>query len=98
LKLQVNALLAKDASTWETEYGCKPSFFIRSADSIFLPANLELAEREAEFIVASIGSDGLWEPNWQWSDYPEAWEVSKRWWKGGIAIKNLLFFRLMGLL
>jgi len=96
LKIQVNNLISRDVSTWQTEYVCKPSFFIRSPDSLFLADNRAIAEQEATFILDKFDPVNLWELNWQWDSYPEAWETSKRWWKADIAIKNMRFLRTMG--
>lgn len=91
LRRQVSILIEKDTTAWRTEYVCKPSFFIRSRDSILYPDHRELAALEADFIRNGIGSEGVWDPSWQWAEYPNEWAVSKKWWQGDIAVKNLLF-------
>lgn len=96
LIIQVSNLISQNVSAWQTQYVCKPSFFIRSPSSIFLVDNLVIAEQEASFILEKFDPVNLWEPNWQWDSYLEAWEISKRWWKADIAIKNMRFLGTMG--
>ncbi|MNI90193.1 hypothetical protein D3C73_1476850 [compost metagenome] len=36
---------------------------------------------------------GVWNPSWRWAGFPEAFAISENWWKGRIAIENMLVFR-----
>ena len=90
LHRQVSHCITKDTSAWVGGYVCRPSFFIRSNDSVFYPAHAELAEYEADFIIDSL-SGGLWDVTWDWGGaYPDAWPVARNWWRADSAINNLL--------
>ncbi len=52
-----------------------------------------MAEFECEHIIKTQLEDGAWNVPWSWADYPEAWAVSKNWWRGGIAVGNMLFLK-----
>ncbi len=93
---QVRALITTDTDLWKTSYVCKPSQFINSRDSIFYPDNKDIAEQEADFIISSISPEGIWDVTWSWSDYPDAWAISRNWWKGHIAVNNMLYLKNFG--
>ena len=77
---------------------CKPSQFMISRDSEFYPDNRDIAEYECEFIQNTQLADGSWDIPWSWSEYPEAWAVSKNWWKGNNIVLNLLYLKGFGCL
>lgn len=96
LRLQVTASITKDKQAWENGYVCRPSQFFNDRHSIWYQDNREWAEYECEFILASQQQDGGWGIPWGWQDYPEAWAVSKNWWRGTVAVNNLLYLKGMG--
>jgi hypothetical protein len=54
-----------------------------------------------EYIGAEVqkqSPDGSWQPNWQWGQYPEAWEVAKREWAGKITVDVLRALKAWGLM
>lgn len=93
----VNDMITTDKSKWDG-YVCKPSRFINSRNSIFYPANKEIAEYECKYIAETQLPDGSWNIPWAWEDYPEAWAVSKNWWKGQVIIENLLYLKGFGII
>ena len=95
LKKQISLLIEKNIDIWQSEYVCKPSFFITSKDSAMYEEKKKLLDAEIDFIVNTIGDDGVWEPSWKWESYPNEWVVSKVWWKANIAIKNVKFLKEM---
>lgn len=97
LHAAVNRLITSDKSEWDG-YVCKPSQFLKSRDSVFYPKNKEIAEYECEFIADTQLSDGSWEIPWKWDSFPDAWAVSKNWWKGQVIIENLLYLKGFGIL
>ena len=90
---QVSLLIEKNTDIWKTEYVCRPSFFISSRDSFLYKYNSDIAEKETEYLTGAVNSEGVWNPTWQWSEYPEEWAVCKRWWQANIAINNVKFLK-----
>lgn len=93
LREQIRGLITYDASKWATEYVCRPSQFVRSRESAFFAENREVCEKECRFLSASQEADGSWRITWAWAAYPEAWSVSKIWWKADQIIQNVRFAR-----
>lgn len=91
----VRERITKDTSQWGG-YVCRPSRFISSRDSVFYPENKELAEYECGHIARTQLADGSWDIPWGWADYPEAWAVSRNWWKGQVILENLLYLKGFG--
>ncbi|MGI6238344.1 MAG: hypothetical protein ACOYI5_01795 [Christensenellales bacterium] len=93
---QVKHNITRDTAAWETGYICKPSHFFNDRASVFYAGNEEIAEYECAFILRTQQDDGAWGIHWRWMDYPDAWAISKNWWKSSIAIQNLLYLKGMG--
>lgn len=91
LRKLVQEALTEDTDSWAASYVCKPSQFFRTADSIFYRDNKKLADFEIEFIQQSRNLQGVWNVTWSWDEYPEEWAISKNWWKGEIALRNMTF-------
>lgn len=95
LQKQIEDIVTKDTSVWETEYVCKPSLFITSRESVFYPKNKEICDFEREFISKVQEEDGSFRITWEWGNYPEQWYISKNWWKSDMIIKNAKFYTAM---
>lgn len=93
---QVKHSITQNITEWASGYVCKPSQFFNNRNSIFYPHNHAIADYECEFIIKTQLPDGSWPIPWSWSDYPEAWAISKNWWKGNGAIVNMLYLKGMG--
>lgn len=93
---QIADCVSHDTDAWEGSYVCKPSQFLESRDSVFYPLIRDLADFECGHIVKTQLEDGSWPVTWGWGDYPEAWAVSKNWWKSGIIIKNVRYLTGVG--
>jgi len=93
---QVKRSITADTSLWATSYVCKPSQFFDSPNSIFYADNKEIADYECEFIVNSRNEEGVWDITWSWNGYPDEWAISKNWWKGSIAVKNMVYLKNFG--
>lgn len=87
--------ITQDLSAWENGYVCKPSQFFNKKDSAFYEKNQEMVQRECEFIGKAQMPDGGYAVNWNWDDYPEAWAVSKNWWRAEITVNNMIFLKNM---
>lgn len=96
LRNQVRHSITKDTGAWGIFYSCRPSQFLNSRNSVFYLDNRELADFEYSFIRSSQLPDGSWSIPWSWKEYPEAWSISRNWWKADVAIRNLLYLRGSG--
>lgn len=95
LHRQIRHVITYDTSTWNVEYVCRPSFFIRSKASDFYQENAEICQYEREFAERAQNADGTWNITWSWEDYAEEWYISKNWWKSNWIIKNVHFINEM---
>ena len=93
---RIACLITKDPVAWENTYACMPSFFICGAKSLFLTGNEEWAQQECDFLKRTQQDDGGWRIPWCWGAYPDEWAISKMWWRGEMAVNNLLYLRGMG--
>jgi hypothetical protein len=89
----VQAAITKDTSIWATSYVCKPSQFFKSPDSIFYEDNKEVVAFECDFLRDNRNQEGVWDVTWGWEDYPEAWAITKNWWKGELVIRNMRYLK-----
>lgn len=96
LRRQVSHLITKDKEAWKKWYICRPSQFFNQKDTVWYRDNREWADFECDFIRKSQEEDGGWAIHWSWRDYPEAWAISKNWWRGTVAVNYLLYLKGMG--
>ncbi|MDE5937461.1 MAG: hypothetical protein K2H37_00075 [Lachnospiraceae bacterium] len=83
--------ITQDISKWDTEYICKPSQFFYDKECPFYEKNREAALYECEFIRKTQMPDGGYEVTWSWDAYPDAWAVSKNWWRAEITVNNMIY-------
>lgn len=91
----VTGTITQDISQWETDYICKPSQFFCRKESFLYEKNRETAQYECEFIRKTQMSDGGYAVAWSWDAYPEAWAVSKNWWRAEITVNNMIYLHNM---
>jgi hypothetical protein len=96
LKEDVMKTVTHDTAAWETGYICKPSHFFNTPESDFYESVRNLSDYECQYIVKTQCDDGAWDIPWNWSNYPDAWAISKNWWKSHVAISNMLYLRNFG--
>ena len=89
---QLRHVITYDTSKWAVDYVCKPSLFVHSKESEFYPENQKICDHECDFIANTQEADGTWHITWSWADYPEAWHISKNWWKSDFLIKNIQYY------
>ena len=92
---QIKASIEGDTTTWKTEYVCRPSLFITTKTSDFYLENQSMCRYECQWLEEMQNKDGTWHINWAWDEYPEAWFISKNWWKSDVIIKNIKFYQAM---
>lgn len=94
LAADIGSLLNTDTGSWSNgSYICKPSQFFNSPRSVFYDQNKEIAEFECDFILSSQNTDGVWDIPWKWSGYSREWTISENWWKGDMAVRNMLYLK-----
>lgn len=54
-----------------------------------LPTNLG-------YTIETQHSEGFWDVTWAWNDYPDAWEIAKREWRGCLTLDTLLSLKAYG--
>ena len=69
-------------------YKCFPTHFIRSTQHPLYETMRGLVDEDLDRILTQINDEGLWDLNWGWGNYPEAFAVSTLWWKARIAFRN----------
>lgn len=87
----VTGTITQDISQWETDYICKPSQFFCGKESVLYEKNRETAQYECEFIRKTQMSDGGYAVAWSWDAYPDAWAVSRNWWRAEITVDNMIY-------
>ena len=95
LRRQIACSITADTSRWQSEYVCRPSLFVRSRQSGLYAGCEAICRFECDFLAKTQNDDGTWNVTWQWDAYPEAWAVSKNWWKTDLILRNLAFVRAM---
>lgn len=83
--------ITQDYETWETNYVCKPSQFLQNRESFFYEDISKAAQYECDFINQTQMPDGGYRVNWDWEAYPDAWAVSKNWWRAEITVNNMIY-------
>lgn len=91
----VAGTVTQDISKWETEYICRPSQFFCDKECPFYEKNREAAQYECEFIRKTQMPDGGYGVTWSWDAYPDAWAVSKNWWRAEITVNNMIYLNNM---
>lgn len=98
LKSQVKSVICTDKEAWYRDYVCRAQQYIESPQSRYYLDNKEIADYEVEFIRDSINSEGSYNVNWSWGDYPMEWAISKNWWMGNQCILNIKYLKEFGYL
>lgn len=91
-----NAAIGRDPKQW-TGYVPRPSRFIHSKDDALYQGNEEIVRAEVDFLHESRQPGGVWPITWKWfglmEQYGREFAISENWWKGLVAIENMLFLR-----
>ncbi len=91
----VGGLVETDIDKW-TGYTARPSKYVASREDPFCQAVSDLAEREVQYLLETLSPEGTWPVYWRWSEHPDEWAVSRRWWMGNLIIQNLHYLRGFG--
>lgn len=69
---------------------------IKGPDSFYIEGFEKLIEEELSFLLNQRGTDDMWDIIWQWADHPDAFAVSRNWWKAHLAIENKGLLKAFG--
>ena len=92
LKNRAGAFIERDTSKW-SQYCYKPSAFVTSPDCLFYEGNEDITNHELDYILSKRNPGGVWDIVWSWGAYEKEFSISENWWKGNLAISNLLLLR-----
>ena len=96
LRQRQNDAIGRDPAQW-TGYVPRPSRFIHSAESPLYPGNEEIVQAEVDYLKRTRQPGGVWPITWTWFDmmgqYGAEFAISENWWKGPVAIENMLFLK-----
>ncbi|WP_310832676.1 hypothetical protein [Paenibacillus pedocola] len=92
---RITELLERNASDW-SGYSCKPSFFIKTRESLGFTDNAVLLKKELDYTLDIRNQEGVWDLTWSWDGFEQAFAISENWWKASIVIEKLLFLRAFG--
>lgn len=96
LRAEVNNDICRETERWESEYVCKPSFFISDRNSMFCAGNEALVEEECALIAESQLDDGSYPIPWQWYNEYKEFPLAENWWKSIQLIEKMRFLREFG--
>lgn len=91
-----NAAIGRDPAQWKN-YVPRPSRFIHDASSPLYSGNEDIVRAEVAYLRETRARGGVWPITWTWFDmmgqYGAEFSISENWWKGLVAIENMLFLR-----
>lgn len=87
IQAAVEQAVERDTEKW-VSYVPRPTDFAPTPDSPFASCFGSLLEEDLDQ-RAKVGNSGVWEPNWQWGAYLDAWTVARQHWIGVLAVKNV---------
>ena len=88
----IDGVIEKDHLKWGGYYA-RPSTFVRSKENPLYEPYAPLIAKEVIYLLNTRNEEGVWEINWEWNSYLKEFAISENWWKGEIAIQNLLFLK-----
>lgn len=96
LKKLQNAAIGRDPAQWKN-YVPRPSRFIHNENSPLYHGNENIVQAEVTYLKDTRHEGGVWPITWTWFDlmgqYGAEFFVSENWWKGLVAIENMLFLQ-----
>ena len=91
----ITSLVETDPAAWAS-YVAKPLDFVNSPDSVFFALLEEAVEQHLDYVVDACNADGVWEPTWEWGQYPDAWQTARMHWIGVLACGNVAALQAFG--
>ena len=88
LKKAVNESLVTDSNQW-TEYVAKPLDFLKCSKENWFEINEKSLQEHREYMKREIKEKGFIDVSWQWGQYKDDWEESKKIWRGVLTLEAL---------
>jgi len=82
----------KDSSKW-IGYVPRPLNFIDSPESPIYEVLKNEIEKELDYLIDNINTEGGWYPNWEWHQYDTEWEKVKPEVAGMVTVRNLIILK-----
>ncbi len=96
VRTRVNAAIERDPAKW-SGYCVRPSQFITSPESPFYAENADVVDAELDYLIKTRPPGAVWDINWSWFEnadkYPDAFAISRNWWRAERAITYMRFLR-----
>ncbi len=93
LKDQILMTVEKDPAMWFDSYCAKPSQLIINPETPGYEIMKPLVFKEHTILKQQIETRDIWEIEWTWGQYPEAFLKAKQAWEGIRALENLIRFK-----
>lgn len=78
----------KDVSTWTDGYRSLPLDVIDNPNHPLCERLGSLIEQNLKFFIDQVTEEGVWDISWQWADYPDEFEMARKYWKGILVIER----------
>ncbi len=88
LKKAVQESVVTDSSQW-TEYVAKPLDFLKCSKGNEFGISEKALQEHREYMELKIEEKGYIDVSWQWGQYEEDWEVSRKIWRGVLTLEAL---------
>jgi len=99
IKELVSNSIEKDTKKW-AGYSTCPSKYIKSPQSIYYDDNMDILNEELDYLVDTRPKNSVWGITWSWfknnEKYAKEFAISENWWKGIIAIDNVVLLKNFG--
>lgn len=89
LNERIHQSVEKDPVKWGQGYQALPLDFISNPEDLrALGMEKDLVEAQICYWQASRLNEGIWDIDWDWGQYPEAFEKARREWQGILAVER----------
>jgi len=81
----------RDYENWGKDYTPLPLDFIddpKYTKNIQFAGIEDLVEKNLTFYATSLNNEGVWDITWDWGQYPEAFAIANRIWKGTLIVNR----------
>ncbi|WBW96929.1 hypothetical protein [Oceanirhabdus sp. W0125-5] len=95
LREGVEKSICTDSDKWGGYVPQPLSFMERPEDNIF-GINQKFIDKNLDYLIDLLEEKGVIEPTWQWEEYKEEWEISKKRWTGWMTLEVLVKLKNFG--
>lgn len=91
----IQSLVQTDETKWE-EYVPSPLKFIPSPEAQTFGIPIKDINKNLDYIIGKLESEGKLVPNWSWNEYLDDWEKAKQQWTGVLTLEALEILKRFG--